>query len=78
MQAPFEAAQEPIQFPAAPLLRDELPYRLRQQSLLGELGRIAVQTRDFQRILQLLRNSALRDCRPASPRSWNMNRTKNV
>ena len=52
MQAPFEAAQEPIQFPAAPILRDELPYRLRQQSLLGEFGRIAMQTRDFRRILQ--------------------------
>src|SRR5450432_2291052 len=52
MQAPFEAAQEPIQFPAAPILRDELPCRLRQQSLLGEFGRIAMQTRDFRRILQ--------------------------
>ena len=52
MQAPFEAAQEPIQFPAAPIIRDELPYRLRQQSLLGEFGRIAMQTRDFRRILQ--------------------------
>ena len=52
MQAPFEAAQEPIQFPAAPVIRDELPYRLRQQSLLGEFGRIAMQTRDFRRILQ--------------------------
>jgi two-component system, sensor histidine kinase PdtaS len=32
--------------------RDELPYRLRQQSLLGEFGRSALQTRDFQQILQ--------------------------
>src|SRR5450432_3234617 len=52
MQAPFEAAQEPIQFPAAPVIRDKLPYRLRQQALLGEFGRIAMQTRDFRRILQ--------------------------
>lgn len=52
MNEAFEAAQEPIQFPAAPLIRDELPYRLRQQSLLGEFGRIALQTRDFRRILQ--------------------------
>jgi two-component system, sensor histidine kinase PdtaS len=48
----FEAAREPIPFPAAPAVRDELPYRLRQQSLLGEFGRIAMQTRDFRRILQ--------------------------
>jgi two-component system, sensor histidine kinase PdtaS len=32
--------------------RDELPYRLRQQSLLGEFGRAALQTRDFGQILQ--------------------------
>ena len=32
--------------------RGELPYRLRQQSLLGEFGRSALQTRDFQQILQ--------------------------
>jgi two-component sensor histidine kinase len=32
--------------------REELPYRLRQQSLLGEFGRIALQTRDFEQILQ--------------------------
>jgi two-component system, sensor histidine kinase PdtaS len=32
--------------------RDELPYRLRQQSLLGEFGRIAMQTRDHRQILQ--------------------------
>jgi two-component sensor histidine kinase/putative methionine-R-sulfoxide reductase with GAF domain len=34
------------------LVRDELPYRLRQQSLLGEFGRIAMQTRDYRQILQ--------------------------
>lgn len=32
--------------------RDELAYRLQQQSLLGEFGRIAMQTRDFRKILQ--------------------------
>ena len=32
--------------------RDELPYRLRQQSLLGEFGRSALQTRDIRQILQ--------------------------
>jgi two-component sensor histidine kinase len=52
MREAFEAAREPLQFPAAPLIRQELPYRLRQQSLLGEFGRIAMQTRDFRRILQ--------------------------
>lgn len=34
------------------VVRDELPYRLRQQSLLGEFGRIAMQTRDYRQILQ--------------------------
>jgi two-component sensor histidine kinase len=32
--------------------RDELLYRLRQQSLLGEFGRFALQTRDIRQILQ--------------------------
>lgn len=32
--------------------RQELPYRLRQQSLLGEFGRLALQTRDIGQILQ--------------------------
>ena len=31
---------------------DELAYRLRQQSLLGEFGRTALLTRDFKQILQ--------------------------
>jgi two-component system, sensor histidine kinase PdtaS len=44
--------RELSQFPAVPVVRDELPYRLRQQSLLGEFGRIAMQTRDFRKILQ--------------------------
>jgi two-component sensor histidine kinase len=52
MQLPKEAVREPPQLHAVPPVRDELPYRLRQQSLLGEFGRIAMQTRDFQRILQ--------------------------
>ena len=34
------------------LTREELPYRLRQQSLLGEFGRSAMQTRDIGQILQ--------------------------
>jgi two-component sensor histidine kinase len=37
---------------ATPPSRDELPYRLRQQSLLGDFGRIAMLTRDFTVILQ--------------------------
>src|SRR5258708_13468125 len=32
--------------------RDELLYRLRQQSLLGEFGRSALQTRDMRQIVQ--------------------------
>jgi two-component sensor histidine kinase len=47
-----EPVKEPSQFPAVPFDRDELPYRLRQQSLLGEFGRFAMQTRDFRQILQ--------------------------
>ena len=52
MQLPVEAAPQLLQFPAIPLDRNELPYRLRQQSLLGEFGRIAMQTREFRQILQ--------------------------
>jgi len=33
-------------------VRDELSYRLRQQSLLSEFSRTALQSRDFQKILQ--------------------------
>jgi hypothetical protein len=47
-----EPVKEPSLFPAVPFDRDELPYRLRQQSLLGEFGRFAMQTRDFRQILQ--------------------------
>lgn len=35
-----------------PVLRDELPYRLRQQAILGEFGRFAMQSRDLDKILQ--------------------------
>jgi two-component sensor histidine kinase len=52
MQASFQTGRELSQFSAIPLARDELPYRLRQQSLLGEFGRVAMQTRDFRQILQ--------------------------
>ena len=51
MQASFQAGRELSQS-AIPLVRDELSYRLQQQSLLGEFGRIAMQTRDFRQILQ--------------------------
>ena len=37
---------------ATDVTREELPYRLRQQSLLGEFGRSALQTRDIGQILQ--------------------------
>jgi GAF domain-containing protein len=45
-------ALELAKLPAESPDRDELPYRLRQQSLLGEFGRIAMQTRDHRQILQ--------------------------
>jgi GAF domain-containing protein len=46
--------KESLSFPVASTaaLRQELPYRLRQQSLLGEFGRSALQTRDIGHILQ--------------------------
>ncbi len=52
MQMSPEGARELSKFPKVSLARDELPYRLRQQSLLGEFGRIAMQTRDYRQILQ--------------------------
>jgi two-component sensor histidine kinase len=52
MFEPFEAARQSPDFMAFPAVRDELPYRLRQQSLLGEFGRTALQTRDLKQILQ--------------------------
>jgi two-component sensor histidine kinase len=52
VQVPVQADREPNHFSPAPVGRDELRYRLRQQSLLGEFGRTAMQTRDFRKILQ--------------------------
>ena len=49
---PSDEVQELFKFPTESPDRDELPYRLRQQSLLGEFGRIAMQTRDYRQILQ--------------------------
>ncbi|MBR0955133.1 sensor histidine kinase [Bradyrhizobium canariense] len=51
MHEVFTSVPEPIETPSQ-LSRDELGYRLRQQSLLGEFGRTAMQTRDFREILQ--------------------------
>jgi len=45
-----ESISSPVASTAA--TRQELPYRLRQQSLLGEFGRSALQTRDIGQILQ--------------------------
>jgi two-component sensor histidine kinase len=42
----------PISTATSDIIREELPYRLRQQSLLGEFGRSALQTRDIGQILQ--------------------------
>ena len=52
MFEPFEADGKSPDFIAFSAARDELPYRLRQQSLLGEFGRSALQTRDLSQILQ--------------------------
>jgi len=52
MREVFEAGLEQAETSSAPLSRDELRYRLRQQSLLGEFGSIAMQTRDLRKILQ--------------------------
>jgi two-component sensor histidine kinase len=52
MQVPIEPGPKQSGLPSAQLSRDELRYRLRQQSLLGEFGRTAMQTRDFRKILQ--------------------------
>ena len=51
---PAPTGRESITAPAVAtdLTRQELPYRLRQQSLLGEFGRLALQTRDIGQILQ--------------------------
>jgi two-component system, sensor histidine kinase PdtaS len=52
MSSSFEPGRERSQSFGVALRRDELPYRLRQQSLLGEFSRTAIQTRDHRRILQ--------------------------
>jgi two-component sensor histidine kinase len=51
---PTPQGQESVSAPvtATAVTRQELPYRLRQQSLLGEFGRSALQTRDIGQILQ--------------------------
>jgi two-component system, sensor histidine kinase PdtaS len=51
---PTPPGKESVSAPAAAaaVTRQELPYRLRQQSLLGEFGRSALQTRDIGQILQ--------------------------
>ena len=52
MFEPYDASGKSPDFIAFPVVRDELPYRLRQQSLLGAFGRSALQTRDLKQILQ--------------------------
>lgn len=52
MFEPYEARGKSADLIAFSAVRDELPYRLRQQSLLGEFGRSALQTRDLKQILQ--------------------------
>lgn len=52
MPAPPGEESESAPAASAARSREELPYRLRQQSLLGEFGRSALQTRDVARILQ--------------------------
>ena len=51
---PIPPGKESVSAPsrATEVTRQELPYRLRQQSLLGEFGRSAMQTRDIGQILQ--------------------------
>jgi thiol-disulfide isomerase/thioredoxin len=51
---PTSPEKESVSAPTAAtdVTRQELPYRLRQQSLLGEFGRLALQTRDIGQILQ--------------------------
>jgi two-component sensor histidine kinase len=51
---PNQPGKESVSTPAAvtDVTRQQLSYRLRQQSLLGEFGRSALQTRDIGKILQ--------------------------
>jgi two-component sensor histidine kinase len=51
MHEVFATIAEPTEA-SSPRRRDELGYRLRQQSLLGEFGRRAMQTRNLREILQ--------------------------
>ena len=52
MPAPVGKESVTSLVPSTAETRQELPYRLRQQSLLGEFGRSALQTRDTGQILQ--------------------------
>ena len=52
MHEVYQASGESPETSSAPLSRNELRYRLRQQSLLGEFGRTAMQTRNLREILQ--------------------------
>ena len=63
MHEVFEADRKLTDTPASPIGRDELRYRLRQQSLLGEFGSTAMQTRDFRRFCSEPLNYAPSDCR---------------
>ena len=63
MHEVFEADRKPTDAPASPIGRDELRYRLRQQSLLGEFGSTAMQTRDLQKILQRATELCASGCR---------------
>jgi hypothetical protein len=56
MQAPFKPDREPNNLPSAPISRDELRYRLRQQSQLGEFGLSLSET---QSCWQLISNRAM-------------------
>ena len=55
--------------------RQELSYRLRQQSLLGEFGRSALQTRDIAEILQRATELCAQGLETPSPRFWSICRT---
>jgi hypothetical protein len=52
MLTPLEESPVFPVFLKAPRVRDELSYRLRQQSLFGEFSRAALQTRDLKTVLQ--------------------------
>ncbi|ABD89931.1 sensor histidine kinase [Rhodopseudomonas palustris] len=52
LEQPFEKTADFPIFLQSEAVRDQLQYRLRQQSLLGEFGRFALQTRGVPQILQ--------------------------